>query len=59
MNDLLLKFVLSYLTDKNIHAIVDPYKVQLCAQLEAAAKKSPEIYDDILVKFVKVILGVA
>lgn len=57
MNDLLLKFVLSYLTDENIRKLVQPYKQELFNNIEAAAKASPEKWDDIGVKFLKVILG--
>lgn len=59
MNDMILKLILSVVTDANLHKLIDPYKVDLCAQLDAAAKKSPEIYDDVLVKILKVVLGVA
>lgn len=57
MNDLILKFILSYLTDENLRKLINPYKQELLAKLEANAKSTPEIYDDVLVKVLRVILG--
>lgn len=58
VNDLILKFVLMYLTDENLRKVINPYKVEFVAKLEAAAKATPEVYDDVLVKILKVVLGV-
>lgn len=59
MNEVILKFILKYLTDENIRKVIDPYKEQFVSKLEEAANKTPEIYDDILVKLLKAVLGVS
>lgn len=58
MSSIILKFIMSYVTDENVRKIIQPYKVQFVASIEADAKKTPQLYDDILVKFLKAILGV-
>lgn len=57
MNDLLLKFIMAYLTDENIRKLVAPIKQDLFNKVEASAKSSPEIWDDIAVRVLKAILG--
>lgn len=58
MNDLLLKFILAYLTDDNLRKLINPYKAEIFAKVEASAKASPEIWDDLGVKVLKVVFGV-
>lgn len=57
MSDMLLKFILAFLTDDNLKKLIDPVKKDILAKLEESAAASPEIYDDLLIKILKVVLG--
>lgn len=57
MENIILKLILRYLTDENLRKILDPVKADLVGKLEAQAKASPEEYDDVAVRVLKVILG--
>lgn len=57
MQDIILKLILNYLTDENLRKMIEPIKADLMAKLEASAKASPEVYDDVLVRALKVLLG--
>ena len=57
MNALILQFLKVYLTDENLRKLILPYKAQIVAKLEDAAKESPEVWDDFAVKVLKIILS--
>lgn len=59
MEDVILKLVLRYLTDENLRKMIEPIKADLVGKLEANAKASPDVYDDVAVRILKAILGMA
>lgn len=55
MNDMILKLIMSFLTDDNLRKMILPVKHDLLAKLEANAAATPEFYDDVLVKVLKIV----